>query len=311
MSRLVALTGATGFLGRRLLPALAAAGWRVRVLSRSEPQPWQVADQPEVIRGDLLDAVALGSLCAGADMVIHAAGLIKARGRCEFFRVNADGARAVAAAIEPQARMLLVSSLAAREPRLSSYAASKRAGEEAVRVALGGRLSVVRAPAVYGPGDRATLPMFKAAAAAPMLPMLGAPEARLALIHVDDAARQIAELASRSDPGVWALGGARPQGYSWREVLDTLGDAVGRHAPLVQVPSWLTRMAGGLSQTGAQFAGRSSVFTRGKAREMLHRDWSVSTAEMAPGLTPARFDLASGFGDTVAWYRAHGWIGAS
>ena len=49
---LVAVTGATGFLGRRLLPVLAADGWRLRVLARGTPQPWPDLE-PEVVRGDL------------------------------------------------------------------------------------------------------------------------------------------------------------------------------------------------------------------------------------------------------------------
>ena len=77
-SRTVALTGATGFIGRRLVVALAAAGWRVRLLLRRDPavREWQ-GIEPQVVAGDLSDARALDRLVDGSTHVIHVAGLIK------------------------------------------------------------------------------------------------------------------------------------------------------------------------------------------------------------------------------------------
>src|SRR5512143_4040391 len=98
---LAAVTGATGFLGRRLVPALHRQGWRVRVLSRRPPEPglWEGA-QPELVQGDLADAEALARLAAGAQVVVHGAGLIKALDRDAFFAANAQGAaRAADAAL--------------------------------------------------------------------------------------------------------------------------------------------------------------------------------------------------------------------
>ncbi|HUF56246.1 MAG TPA: NAD-dependent epimerase/dehydratase family protein, partial [Thermohalobaculum sp.] len=166
--RLAALTGGTGFLGRYIALALDRAGWRLRLLVRSEPVHPQTAHlEPEIVLGDLLDDRALRRLCRGADAVIHAAGLIRARDRAAFFAVNEGGsARLAAAAAEaaPGAPLIVVSSLAAREPGLSDYAASKRAGEEAVLRAAAGPVTVLRPPVLYGPWDRETLALFRAAA---------------------------------------------------------------------------------------------------------------------------------------------------
>src|SRR3546814_9974387 len=89
--------------------------------------------------------------------------------------------------------LIVVSSLAAREPHLSSYAASKRAGEIAAREVFAGRLTIVRPSVIYGPGDRETLAIFKLAGQT-LVPSVGKGTGRIALIHVSDAADVLAAL---------------------------------------------------------------------------------------------------------------------
>lgn len=132
---LAAITGANGFIGRQLVPILAQSGWRLRLLLRRDPvvTEWQQL-RPEIVAGTLADRPALEQLVDGATAIVHLAGLIKAPTREQFFEVNRDGAAALATAaqsVAPRAHLLIVSSLAAREPTLSDYAASKYAGETA------------------------------------------------------------------------------------------------------------------------------------------------------------------------------------
>jgi nucleoside-diphosphate-sugar epimerase len=308
--RLAAVTGATGFLGARLIPALMAGGWQVRALSRRDVAAdfWGGA-RPDVLAGDLDDAEALARLCDGAAVVIHGAGLIKAKDRAAFMAVNEAGsARVAKAALEAGARLLAISSLAAREPGLSDYAASKAAGEAAARGVVGEALSVVRPPAIYGPGDRETLALFRLAARSSLLPLPGDSAARLALAHVDDVCAAVTHLAERPAPGTWAVGGARPEGYAWREVFEAAGRVFGRRMDFVPIAPWALDVAGAASEAMGRLTGQPAIFTRGKARELRHPDWSVSPSEQAPGAPPARFDLDAGFADTVAWYRAAGWL---
>ena len=311
--RLTAVTGASGFLGRHIVSALGARGDRVRILLRNPGvcPPWEGAD-PEIIQGDLAPA-SLRKLVAGADTVIHCAGLISARSFSEFDEVNHWGAEAVAQAVlsaAPRARFILISSLAAREPGLSDYALTKRSGESKVRALLSeDRTLVVRPPAIYGPGDRATLPLFRMAAKRPIQLMIRPKGSRLALIHVEDAAAAIADLARSDVTGTVTLGGDRPEGYEWRELVLALAEVYGRRSPrLVRVPAPVIRAAGAVTGFVASLIRRPAVFSPGKARELLHPDWSVSAREMGPVPQPVSHPLREGLAQTAAWYREQGWL---
>jgi nucleoside-diphosphate-sugar epimerase len=312
--RVVALTGATGFIGLHLVRALQSAGWAVRVLVRRDPgaQGWRTTP-PEMVRGAIEDERALDALVDGVDAVIHLAGLIKATSRDAFFAVNRDGAGAIARrarTLSPRAHFLLVSSLAAREPGLSDYAASKRAGEEAAREAFGAPITVLRPPAVYGPGDRETLAFFQLARQR-FVPLLGPPEARAAMIHVADLSRLIVALLAQPPTRdvVLTACDARADGYRWSEVMSAAARAVGNASPrLVQAPLALLRTVALVGDAGRSL-GSANMLNSQKLRELRHPDWSVSETERAraEGWTP-RFDLDAGFADAVEGYRACGWL---
>ena len=312
--RTIAVTGATGFVGRHAVAALCAAGWRVRVLARSEPAHafWREA-QPEVVLGSLSDPTALQNLVQDADAVLHLAGAIKARDETGFMRVNRDGTQALldaALKVAPKAHFLHVSSLAAREPALSGYSASKRAGEDLVLARSGQqKISVLRPPAVYGPGDRETMVFFQLASQ-PLIPLLGRPSARLAVIHVDDlVSALIARLAAGPSGQMQGLADANPAGYSWQQVLAAAALAVNNQTPrFVQVPRPLLHSAGLAAGWIAQLAGQAAMFNPGKLRELLHEDWSAEESSLfRPDQIP-RYSLELGFVSTAAWYREAGWL---
>ncbi len=312
---LAAITGANGFIGRQLVPELVRRGWRVRLLLRRDPlvPEWQ-ALRPEIVAGTLGDPAALDRLVEGAAAIVHLAGLIKAATRARFFAVNRDGAAALAAVARrtaPGAHFLHVSSLAAREPGLSDYAASKRAGEDAVLGMVRDRATILRPPAVYGPGDRETLRFFQLARHR-FVPVPAPAGARAALIHVRDLACLVAQLAAAAPASaVLAAADGRPQGYLWDEVLGAAARAVGNATPrLLRVPHFLLR---GAAATGdlARLFGSASMLNSQKLRELRHPDWSVASDELArvSGWAPA-FGLEAGFADAVAWYRRAGWLPA-
>jgi nucleoside-diphosphate-sugar epimerase len=318
MTQLAAVTGATGFLGRYIVRALTLAGWRVRILARQPVDHPQLCGlKLEAVVGDLSNRRALRALVDGADAVIHAAGLIKAPTAADFWAVNVGGTANLAMAItdgKPASRVLMVSSIAARERHLSAYAQTKRTGEEILTSILGHRSAwtIVRPSAIYGPWDRQTLAIFRAVSRRIFL-RPHVTHARVALIHASDAAAGIAGLAERSPAGaILELTDERTQGYSWDEIISVAETALGLRTLAIPVPGMIIRAAAAINVATARSWNRTPMLTPGKAREILHADWG-STVERQPPSEVWRptIGLAEGFRDTVSWYRDRHWLPAA
>jgi len=315
MSKLAAITGATGFLGRYIVRAVAARGWRVRVLARQPIDHPQFAGlQLDSVPGDLSNPEVLRALVDGADVIIHAAGLIKARSLAAFEAVNVVGTANLAAAIEESGtspRVLLVSSMAAREPALSSYARTKRAAEQLLTTTLNrcATLIIVRPSAIYGPWDRETLAIFRAIARHIFLRPRNA-HGRIAVIHAADAAAAIAVLCEQgSHEALFELTDERTAGYSWDEIVRAAEIAMETRALVIPLPGPVVKAAAAVSLMVGKLRRHTPLFTPEKAREILHADWGSSLKSQPPrSLWRPEIGLAQGFRDTVNWYRERHWL---
>jgi nucleoside-diphosphate-sugar epimerase len=301
--RLAAITGGTGFLGRHCAVALAARGWRVRLLVRRDPTHPLLARIPiELVPGDLDDPAALRRLAAGADAVVHAAGATRAAGAAAFRAANVAGSARLADAVAraaPDCRFVHVSSQAARHPALSPYAASKREGEASVTARLGGTSWVILRPGIiYGPWDAATLALLRLARGY-LVPVPTPPEPRLAMVHARDAAAAIAAFCDAGPSGgTYELCDAAAGGHAWRDIVAA---ARAHGAPrFVPVPDGAVLAAGAGADAWAALTGRPSLFGRGKAREILHRDWRPDPAlRPPPHLWAPEIPLAQGLQDVL------------
>ncbi len=304
---IAAITGGTGFVGRHCAIALAQAGWRVRLLARRDPAHPLLAHTPfELVTGDLDDEAALARLVQGARAVVHAAGATKAGSAAAFLAVNRDGSgrlAAIAARRAPSCRFVLVSSQAARCPALSAYAASKRAGEVAARAALGDTACLVLRPAiVYGPWDGASAALLRLANAA-LVPVPVAPEPRLAMVHVRDAAAAVVAACAPGPSGqTYEIADAAPEGHAWRDII-AASRRPGRPPRFVPVPDRVLAAAGAAADGWSALTRRPARFGLGKAREILHRDWRPDPSLMPPDTlwTPG-IELAHGMRETLAWF---------
>jgi 2-alkyl-3-oxoalkanoate reductase len=323
----VLLTGATGFVGRHVADAFARAGLRVRALARSTGRARHLAELGfDITFGTLDDRQVLDAACRGVDVVVHMAALTHARSRDEYDRVNVEGTanllRAALDAVEPPRRFVYLSSVAAvgpcvdgravsagDEPRpLTAYGHSKLAGE---RVALEAadriEVAVLRAPAVYGPFDTDLFHFFRLAKYG-VIPVPTGPARPLQMVHVEDlAAALVRAVLAPKAAGVYHI--AEPRTYTWEEVGRMVGTAVDSRVRVVRVPAALIAGLAAASELAAGAFGRSSIFNRDKARELLAPGWLCETEAAKAELGyEAGITLADGLRSTAQWYRQQGWL---
>jgi nucleoside-diphosphate-sugar epimerase len=319
-SRSVSVTGATGFVGWHVAEAFARDGWEVRAVVRPgnrKPTPGGA----RVAEADL-SAASLARACAGTDVVVHSAALIRARDEAALVAVNVEGTRAaVAAAEQAGARLLLVSSQAAGgqgtpdAPRregdgpapVNAYGRSKLAAEAVVRSAAGVRWTIVRPSAVYGPRDRGFLPLFRLARRGLFIVPTAATTA-YTLIYIDDLVRAI-RLAVERDAAVGEtlfLGHSRPS--TGVELLRAIAGVENRRFRPVYVPRALVSAlaAGG---DLAWRLGMTPIVDSSRLVELRAEGFvcSVDRAREVLGFT-ADTALEAGVRQTARWYRDAGWI---
>lgn len=319
-SRCVSVTGATGFLGRHIVEAFSRSGWAVRAIVRPESRHGTPpgADRREV---PLHDVPALSGAFAGSDVIVHAAGLVRAPRARAFDDVNVALTRTVVlAANATAARLVHISSLAAigpgtldrpaREsdaPRpVNAYGRSKLGGEDVVRSLARGSWIVLRPSAIYGPGDRGFLPLIRMARSG-VFPLTAEASTPFTFAYVEDVARAV-QLAADCAISGEAFFVGHPTPVRTDTVLQTIADACGRRYRPLRVPRvalWLGGLAGELVWA----VGGTPLLDISRVRELTSSGFvcDVGRARTRLGLVAA-IDLREGIQRTVEWYRSAGWI---
>jgi uncharacterized protein YbjT (DUF2867 family) len=297
------VTGITGFVGRAVLSRALADGWHVRALVRS-PQP--ATEGVTWVHGALDTPVALVEMATGCDAILHIAGVVNAPDAAAFEAGNVAGTLAMveAAKVAGVARFIHVSSLAAREPKLSNYGASK-AKAEAIVAASGLDWTMVRPPSIYGPGDRDNLEIFKMAKRGiVMLP----PAGRISLIHVDDLARLLLALvpAMETRGEIYEVDDGMPGGWSHSGFAKAVGWAVSGRVITLALPKTALLMA---ARADRLFRGAKARLTPDRVNYFCHPDWVVNPARAVPANVWApEIATRAGLKATAEAYRLAGWL---
>lgn len=305
---LIALTGATGFIGRRVCSVLLQAGHTVRAIVRDPARATPLDPAIQLIRGDLSNGEALQQLVHGADAVLHLAGAVRGADAAPFQAVNVDGTAQLLAALDtsaPALPLLYFSSLAAREPQLSHYARSKHDAEVLVRARCTSRPHcIIRPPAVYGPGDREMLPVFRFMARTGLAPCAGRASSRLSLLYVDDLATAVlAWLGEREhNHGTLELDDGHAHAYDWQELAAQVAQVAGRTIKVWEIPAWLLDLPAAGNAMLARLLGYAPMLTPEKLRELRHPDWTCNNLAISATLRwqPTR-TLSQGLANTPGW----------
>jgi nucleoside-diphosphate-sugar epimerase len=320
MPETVLVTGATGFLGRHLLPALCRRGYAVRALVRQpEAHPW-LAWSPNVVavQGDVCDADAVTRALDGATAVIHAAGRFRFWGRDDDFQsVNVGGTQTVTAAARAAGvrRFVHVSTIAVighPEPGrivdeehpahpADAYQRSKLDAERVIAQA-GLDAVIVRPGAFYGPlGNYGFNRLFFRD------PMRG-------LIMQMDFGRHLifpAFVPDVADGVIRALESGRAgQVYNLcdapithRAAFDIVCAQAGLLWPRLSLPGWMGIASARALEFISRLTGREPFYPM-NLRSYVYNDWRVSHEKAARELGFAATPFAEGARQTIVWYRA-------
>jgi len=301
----VALTGATGFIGERLARRLVAEGHKVVALTRKQSPRLHASVQQ--ITGSLHDDQALSRLLLNADAVMHLAGAVRGSTSRDFDVPNVEGTARLLSRCKAQAAgipVLFFSSLAAREPMLSHYSASKRQAEELFEKRTDGPWLALRPPAVYGPGDKEMLPVFRFMARTGLAPCAGRRSDRLSLIFVEDLVDAALAWLNRCRDirAICSLHDGQEAGYDWPRLADIVGALCGRRIRVWELPGTILDMAATANRATSRLRGHAPMLTPEKLRELRHPDWVCDNRQISEllGWQPATA-LKEGLVATPGW----------
>lgn len=323
----ILVTGGTGFIGSHVVEALAGRGEHVRCLVRSLDHPgWLAGLDVETMKGDCTRPETLSDALRGVDRVVHVAGATFAPSRAAFFRANAEGTRNLVDACLASGgveRFVLVSSQAAAGPGspgrpiretdpprpLTPYGESKLAAERyCLEAAERLPVQILRPAAVYGPRDKAFLPVFRLARRGILLE-LGFGERVVSLCYVEDLARAIvvaidSHFASGS---VYFVADSEP--YAWDSVEKRLCAHWGVTGRRIVIPGIVLKTAGVMGQAYSALTGKSIPINRARAAELLEKHWVCdSTAAQRDLDFPPGINLENGLQKAVRWYEQNNWL---
>ncbi|RMH38006.1 MAG: NAD-dependent epimerase/dehydratase family protein [Deltaproteobacteria bacterium] len=254
----VLVTGATGFIGRRLVGRLRDEGVDVRALALPD-EPAGGLGPVEVVRGDVVDAGSVRAAVRGVGCVYHLAAVVTDWGDEDVFRrVNVDGTRNVidAAADAGCGRVVVASSIVCygtgllgdvcdevatpREYGIGPYSRTKREAEEvALDAHAFGRVpvAVVRPGNVWGPGSRLWVGEIVSALRRGLAPLIDGGAGDAALAYVDNVVDVLVRAGRADDAPGRIYNAADGEGITWRQYLDDLARAAGVPPPRRSIPA--------------------------------------------------------------------------
>jgi NADH dehydrogenase len=233
---IVTVLGGTGFLGRRAVERLAAAGWRVRVACR-HPGGAEAGEGRVPVETDIRDARSVAAALEGARCAVNAVSLYVERGDTTFDAIHVEAAGRVAAAAREAgvSRLVHLSGIGADPSARSAYIRARGEGEGAVRSAFPGA-TIFRPSVMTGPDDAFLTTLAGIVRRLPVIPLFGRGETRLQPVFVGDVAEAAARALTRAEdpPPLLELGG--PEAVRYGDLLRRIAREEGRRRLFLPVP---------------------------------------------------------------------------
>ncbi|MBT5072490.1 MAG: NAD(P)-dependent oxidoreductase [Kordiimonadaceae bacterium] len=306
MTKRIALTGATGFVGGHLLRLLLSRGYKINALTRVMQEQ---IENVNWVKGDLENKDALKELVKDAHVIINVAGLVKAQNKKDFSRANSDAISNILTSIDKEKtapHFIQISSLAAREPQLSDYAFSKNEGEKVlINNEIGINWTIIRPPGIYGPNDQETLKIFKLIKWRLAL-YPGNKHHRVSWIHVTDLVNAISRIVEKDQQygTIIEIDDGNKGGYTHAEFFDTIAKNLNINPIKITAPNFLLKIIGHINDIMGAILGYAPMLSSKKVNEICHPDWVCrDTHKFQDDEWHAKYNLTEGLKETLDWYK--------
>lgn len=328
-NRGVLVTGATGFTGRVLIDKLRAGGHRIRVIARPSPRAKELAASGcEVFEGHVYDPATVRAACQDVDYIFNVAAAYREAGIKDdiYAKVHVEATKLLAEAaltIPGFKRFVHVSTMGVHghieNPPANEespygpgdlYQTTKLEGELWIRefaAKNGLSLTVIRPAAIYGPGDRRLLKVFKMVKW-PVFPILGYGKCLYHLVHVDDLTNSFLLAAAHpaAEQQVFLCGDA--ESIPLTGMIDIIGQAIGHRPRVLRIPVTPFFWLGDLCEWVCKPLGiEPPIYRRRVAFFTKDRSFDTSKIRRLLGFENSQTN-ETGLRETAAWYRQNGWL---
>lgn len=326
----VLVTGATGFIGSHIADQMKEKGADVKcIIRKTSNLQWVENKGYELVEASLSDVDSLKEVVKDVDIIFHSAGLTAARNMEDFIRGNVTGTKNLFEAAVQNApnlkRFVHLSSQAAVGPSdsllemstenkphnpLTSYGKSKKMAEDYLNANKEKLpITIVRPPAVYGPRDVATLPMFKAAKKG-IGTLIGFDDKYVSLISSMDLTNGVIESAfsDKSIGETYFI--ASESYYNWTEIINAMGKAAGKENIFkIRIPHSIVKIMGNANGLIGKITGKPPVFDSEKSIDFIQKYWTCSIEKAKKDFGyEQKYSLEEGMRLTYEWYKSNGWV---
>ena len=236
------VTGATGFVGRHVVPCLMESGHAVRILARGPVRQHLLPEGVEVSYASLTDQDGLEAALSGVDAVVHLVAIIRERGAATFDTVNHLGtARLAKAALSAGvSRFVLMGAIGAVDDPRFLYLQSKWRGEQAL-IQSGVPYTILRGSIIFGEGDEFINTLGGLVRVFPLVPVIGGGNVRFQAIHVEDVAHSIARTLELDETKNRTIEIGGPEHITYDGILDAIAETYGCRRWKLHLPIGLMR----------------------------------------------------------------------
>jgi len=323
----VLITGSSGFIGSNLLQYfIEKKEFELSILLRKNSVSKKIQDVIEY-RCDFFDIDSMKEAVSGKDIIIHIAGVTKVRNHNDFFKYNTEATKNLLNAVKEfnpdLKRFIYFSSLSAAGPSkidnpvdentpenpVSFYGKSKLQAEKIVKNS-GIEYTIIRPPAVYGPGDKDIYIYFNLISKG-IAPVLGSGKNQLSIVHVSDLVKGVYLVINKLENSINKIFYfSDGKIYNWLRLREYLKNIINPKFCIdIKVPLFLLKPFSLLGDITNKIKKSPTPLNSDKFIEMKQEAWicSIENAIKTLDFSPD-FDIFNGFKETYEWYLKNGWI---